>query len=63
VAFDSVDELARFLGKVVLGGHLEKLPEEERGPFAVGVAEKVVAVEGKPALDYVRLNMMARRSA
>ena len=62
-AFDSVDELARFLGTVVLGGHLEKLPQEERGPFAVAVAEKVVAVDGRPALDYVRLNMMARRSA
>jgi trans-aconitate 2-methyltransferase len=59
-AFDSVDELARFLGTVVLGGHLEKLPEEERGPFAAAVAEKVAAVEGRPALDYVRLNMTAR---
>jgi trans-aconitate 2-methyltransferase len=58
--FDSVDELARFLGTVVLGGHLEKLPEEERGPFAAAVAEKVAAVEGRPALDYVRLNMTAR---
>jgi trans-aconitate 2-methyltransferase len=58
--FDSVDELARFLGTVVLGGHLEKLPEEERGPFAAAVAEKVAAVEGRPALDYVRLNMRAR---
>jgi trans-aconitate 2-methyltransferase len=62
-AFDSVDELARFLGTVVLGGHLEKLPEEERVPFAARVAEKVAAVDSRPALDYVRLNMRARRSA
>jgi trans-aconitate 2-methyltransferase len=62
-AFDSVDELARFLGTVVLGGHLEKLPEEVRGSFAARVAEKVTAVDGGPALDYVRLNIMARRSA
>ena len=62
-AFDSVYELARFLGTVVLGGHLEKLPEKERSPFAAAVAEKVVAVDGRPALDYVRLNTMARRSA
>jgi trans-aconitate 2-methyltransferase len=62
-AFDSVDELARFLGTIVLGGHLEKLPQEDRGPFAAAVAEKVVAVDGRPALEYVRLNMMARRSA
>jgi trans-aconitate 2-methyltransferase len=62
-AFDSVDELARFLGTIVLGGHLEMLPQEERGPFAAAVAEKVVAVDGRPALDYVRLNIVARRSA
>jgi trans-aconitate 2-methyltransferase len=62
-AFDTVDELARFLGTVVLGGHLEKLPQEDRGAFAAAVAEKVAAVDGTPALDYVRLNIMARRSA
>ena len=62
-AFDSVDELARFLGAVVLGGHLERLPEEERGPFAAAVAEKITAVDGRPALDYVRLNIMASKSA
>ena len=62
-AFDSVDELARFLGAVVLGGHMERLPEEERGPFAAAVAQKVAAVDGTPALDYVRLNIMARKSA
>jgi trans-aconitate 2-methyltransferase len=61
--FDSVDELARFLGTIVLGGHLEKLPEEQRSPFAARVAEKVAGVDGTPALDYVRLNLMARRSA
>ena len=63
-AFDSVDELARFLGTVVLGGHLEKLPEEKRGLLSQrAVAEKVAAVDGRPALDYVRLNIMARRPA
>ena len=62
-AFDSVDDLARFLGVVVLGGHLERLPEEEREPFVAEVAEKVTAVDGRPALDYVRLNIVARRSA
>jgi trans-aconitate 2-methyltransferase len=62
-AFDSVHELTRFIGTVVLGGHMERLPEEERGPFAAGVAEKIVAAEDAPALRYVRLNMMARKSA
>jgi trans-aconitate 2-methyltransferase len=62
-AFDSVGDLTRFLGVVVLGGHLERLPEGERTPFAAEVAEKIAAVDGTPALDYVRLNIMARRSA
>ncbi len=61
--FGSLDELARFLAAVVLGGHMQRLPEEERGPFAAAVAEKVTAVDGTPALDYVRLNITARRSA
>lgn len=62
-AFDSVQDLARFLGVVVLGGHLERLPEELKAPFAAEVAEKVAALGGAPALDYVRLNIIARRSA
>ena len=62
-AFDSIDELARFLATVVLGGHMERLPEEERGAFAAAVAAKITAVDGRPALDYVRLNIMARKSA
>ncbi len=61
--FGSVEELARFLGAVVLGGHMERLPEEEREPFATAVAKGVAAVEDSPVLDYVRLNMTARRAA
>ena len=60
--FGSVEELARFLQTVVLGGHMEKLPEGERRPFAEAVAEEVVAEDGEPLLDYVRLNMTATRS-
>ena len=61
--FGSVEELTRFLGTVVLGGHMERLPEEEREPFATAVAKGVAAVEDSPVLDYVRLNMTARRAA
>ena len=66
--FGSVDELARFLTTVVLGGHLPLLPEEDREPFAAAVAEKVAAKTleetGKdaPVMDYVRLNVVATRS-
>ncbi|QIN81298.1 methyltransferase domain-containing protein [Rubrobacter tropicus] len=60
--FGSVGELTRFLAAVVLGGHLERLPEEEREPFAAAVAGEIVAEDGETLLDYVRLNMMATRS-
>lgn len=60
--FGSVEELTRFLATVVLGGHMERLPEGEREPFARAVAEEIVAMEGVPVLRYVRLNMDARRA-
>jgi trans-aconitate 2-methyltransferase len=62
-AFGSIDDFARFPATVVLGGHMERLPEGERGAFAAAVAAKIKAVDGRPALDYVRLNIMARKSA
>ena len=66
--FGSVEDLARFLATVVLGGHLPRLPEEDREPFAEAVAEKVAAKtveetgEDAPTLDYVRLNVVATRA-
>jgi trans-aconitate 2-methyltransferase len=56
-----VEELARFLKAVVLGPHLESLPEADHQPFADAVAAKVAAVEDPPVMDYVRLNMVAIR--
>ncbi len=47
-----------FLGTVFLGPHLERLPEELHASFVEGVLERL----GKPpVLDYVRLNVAARR--
>jgi len=60
--FGSVEELARFLATVVLGGHLQRLPEREKEAFAGAVAGGIVAEGGDPLLDYVRLNMTATRS-
>ena len=62
VEFGSEEELTRFLATVVLGGHVESLPEEEREPFAGAVAGEITATEGAPVLGYVRLNMDARRA-
>lgn len=61
--FGSEEELTRFLGTVVLGGHLLRLPEEEHEPFAAAVTAKITEVEGGPVLGYVRLNMQATRGA
>jgi hypothetical protein len=47
---------------VVLGGHLQRLPEGEREAFAGAVAGEISAEDGYPLLDYVRLNMTATRS-
>lgn len=59
--FGSVEELARYLKTVVLGRHLERLPASEKEPFASAVAARLAA-EGPPAIDYVRLNIVATRS-
>jgi len=50
-------EPAEFLRTVCLGPHMDRLPEELRGPFAADV----LALEDEPLmLGYVRLNIEAR---
>lgn len=56
--FESVEELATFLKTVALGTHVEAMSREEADAFALDVAERLPAV----ALDYVRLNIDARRA-
>lgn len=51
------DEPEAFLASVCLGHHLERLPEELREPFVARVAAACDPLE----LDYVRLNISARR--
>ncbi len=60
--FGSAEELARFLATVVLGGHLQRLPGGKKEAFAEAVAREILAEDGDPLLDYVRLNMTATRS-
>ena len=44
---------------MILGAHLDRLPPAERGGFV-----KVVAAGlPRPEIDYVRLNVVARRAA
>ena len=52
------EEPLPFLRTVTLGPHLGRLPEELRDPFVEAVGEAM----GEPLeLDYVRLNIEARR--
>jgi trans-aconitate 2-methyltransferase len=48
-----------FLRTVILGAHLERLPASGRDAFVRAVAERLP----EPLIDYVRLNIVARRSS
>jgi trans-aconitate 2-methyltransferase len=52
------EELETYLETVCLRVHVAELPETERGPFIGAVA----AAMPEPVIDYVRLNMSARRA-
>jgi trans-aconitate 2-methyltransferase len=56
--FEPGEPLETFLATVVLGAHLDRLPAEQRASFVKGVASRMPW----PEVDYVRLNMVARRA-
>lgn len=51
--------LEEFLATVVLGSHLQHLPPHERPAFVRAVAQRLP----RPEIDYVRLNILARRAS
>jgi trans-aconitate 2-methyltransferase len=55
--FEAGASFEAFLETVCLRQHLERLPPQERPAFVRRVAERMPA----PELDYVRLNILARR--
>jgi trans-aconitate 2-methyltransferase len=55
--FASTTDLEAFLATVCLRVHLAQLPEERHAPFVREVAARMA----EPVLDYVRLNITARR--
>lgn len=57
--FERGEPFETYLRTVVLGAHLERLPADERDAFVRAVADAV----GEPLIDYVRLNIMARRGS
>jgi len=57
--FDPGEPFETYLRTVVLGPQVDGLPESERDAYVREVAERV----GEPLVDYVRLNITARRAA
>jgi trans-aconitate 2-methyltransferase len=53
------DDPREYLGTVALGSHLERLDPALREPFV----EAVIAELDEPVVDYVRLNILARRAS
>jgi trans-aconitate 2-methyltransferase len=56
--FERGEPLETFLRTVILGPQVARLPEAERGAFVRTVAERLPS----PVIDYVRLNITARRA-
>ena len=56
--FEPGEPLETYLRTVILGGHLERLPASEHDAFVHEVATRLP----EPVIDYVRLNIVARRS-
>jgi trans-aconitate 2-methyltransferase len=56
--FEAGEPFETFLRTVVLGPHLDRLPPEEHAAFVHEVASRMP----EPLIDYVRLNIVARRS-
>jgi trans-aconitate 2-methyltransferase len=52
------EQLRSYLGTVVLGAHLDRLPPDRHRPFVQAVAAKLP----EPVVDYVRLQFSARRA-
>lgn len=62
VTLESQGHLADYLETIVLGTHLLRLAPEQHRPFAEAVAATVIRQTGQALVDYVRLNIIARRA-
>jgi hypothetical protein len=51
------DDPREYLGTVVLGSHIDRLADDLREPFV----DAVLAELDEPVVEYVRLNILARR--
>ncbi len=57
--FEPGEPFEAYLRTVILGAHLDRLPTAERDAFVRAVASRLP----EPMIDYVRLNIVARRAA
>jgi len=57
--FDAGEPFETYLRTVILGSHLERIPPAEHAAFVHEVATRLP----EPVIDYVRLNIIARRSS
>jgi trans-aconitate 2-methyltransferase len=57
--FEPGEPFETYLRTVVLGSHLERIPAAEHAAFVHEVASRLP----EPVIDYVRLNIVARRSS
>jgi trans-aconitate 2-methyltransferase len=55
--FEAGEAFETYLRTVVLGSHVARLPATDRDAFVAEVAARL----GEPLIDYVRLNIVARR--
>ena len=61
--FDDVGAAGDFLRTVVVRTHAELMPAEMADAFAREIARRSAGPDGTVTVDYVRLNMEARRPA
>lgn len=61
VVFADEGPYRAFVAVVVFRLHLERLPDHLRAPFLDEIVARVVALPQRFTLDYVRLNLRARR--
>lgn len=57
--FEAGEPFETFLRTVILGSHVQRLPDGERDAFVREVASRLP----EPVIDYIRLNIVARRAA
>jgi trans-aconitate 2-methyltransferase len=57
----SREHLADYLQTIILGRHVLQLPSDQHRPFAEAVADTLARHTGQLLIDYVRLNIVARR--